>query len=175
MGIFDWVKQKQEDKRKAKEAEEELRRQAEAEISDEVVKIKKDKIKAQILSEARGDKKPESKGMTMLKQLGDEFKNSSIGNTEQMDKLLGKRATGPQMKGGMQQPDQFSTERLMGAIGGGKQNVKTSEITGRSVNTKQDLAGTLGGRGPSEEKLRMMAGVKDNTESLKKMSRLKKE
>jgi len=162
MGIFDWVKHKQEDKRKTKEAEDELRRQAEAEVSEEVIKIKKDKIKQQILSEARGEKKPEGKGSQLLKQLGDEFKNSNIGNSEQMDKLLGKRNNS--VTSGKQE-DNFSTDRLMGVIGGKK----------KSANTNHDYAGALGGSGPTSDKLRMLTGVKVNTKGIKKMSRLRKE
>ena len=51
MGILDWIKNKQEEKNKVKEEENELRRQVESEVSEEVIKIKKDKIKEEILSE----------------------------------------------------------------------------------------------------------------------------
>lgn len=173
MGLFDWVKQKQDEKRKAKEAEEELRRQAEAEVSDQVVEIKKQKIKEQILAEARGEKKEESKGMKMLKQLGDEFKQSNLGDDKQMEKLLGRSSKVPIPPDGIKQ-DNFSTGRLMDAIGGRTKNVNTGVIASKPVNTKKDIAGTLGGSGPTNDKLKLMAGMKDNSENLRKMSRLKK-
>jgi hypothetical protein len=172
MGLFDWVKQKQEDKRKAKEVEDELRRQAEAEVSDQVIQIKKEKIKEQILAEARGEKKEDGKGAKLLKALGEEFKQSNLGDDKQMEKLLGKRST---TNTPVSEKDNFSTERLMNTIGGQRKTVNTNVIVSKPVDTKKDISGTLGGSGPTNDKLRLMAGIKDNTENLKKMSRLKKD
>lgn len=174
MGLFDWVKQKQDEKKKAKEAEDELRRQAEAEVSDEVIEIRKQKIKNQILAEARGEKKEEGKGAKLLKALGEEFKQSNLGDDRQMGKLLGKGSNTQASQTSVKQQDNFTTDRLMSAIGGQRRTVNTDVISNKPLDTKKNLAGTLGGSGPTNDKLRLMAGIKDNSDNLRKMSKLKK-
>lgn len=156
MGVFDWLKNKQEEKRKVKEGEDELRRQAEEEVSEEVIKIRKEKIKQDILAEARGEKKADDgKGSKLLKALGNEFKQSNLGNNEQMEKLLGKQG---QAKG-TTTSDGLKTDRLMEMIGS-KKTANTNVIQGKSINTNRNFAELLGGQGASNEKLRDMLGKK---------------
>ena len=88
MGLFDWTK------KKVNEEDEQLRKEAEAEVAEEIKKIKKEKIKKELLAEARGENKPkENRGIEMLKMLGSDFKSSNVGTSEQMEKMLGKSGT----------------------------------------------------------------------------------
>jgi len=155
MGILDWIKNKQEEKNKVKEEENELRRQVESEVSEEVIKIKKDKIKEEILSEARGEKKEDGKGIKLLKGLGDEFKQSNIGNSEQLEKLIGKQG---QTKG-KETSDGLRTDRLMEMIGS-KKTANIDTIQGKGINTNKNFAELLGGSGVSDDKIKLMSGAK---------------
>ena len=89
MGLFDWVKKKKDKQKQKVDDDKLLREEVMNEMSDEILAIRKEKIRQEILAEENGEKK--KGGSEFLKKLGEEFKTSNLGGNIQMEKLLGKK------------------------------------------------------------------------------------
>jgi hypothetical protein len=171
MGIFNWVKKKQDAKKQKEDEEKLLREQVFEEIGDEIIEIRKNKIKEEILAKERGEK-VEGKS-DFFKKLGQEF--SPLGTNTQMDKLLGKQTT--------QQTQQTNNNNIIN-------NDKISQmigVTNKDV-TKKDIAGimgydkklrddgvqVIGGSPVNEDKIRRFTSLGSNTNEEKLKNLLKR-
>jgi len=72
MGLFDWVKKKKDKQKQKVDDDKLLREEVMNEMSDEILAIRKEKIRQEILAEENGEKK--KGGSEFLKKLGEEFK-----------------------------------------------------------------------------------------------------
>ncbi len=155
MGLFDWVKKKQEAKKQQEEENKLLREEVEKEISDEIIGMRKEKIKQEILAKERGEK-TKSKGSEFFKKLGEEFKGLPVGGNEQMDRLIGKgKSLQNTTTDGLQSSDKISE-----MLGSKKSNDVTKKdiagILGYNTNTKKDSVDIIGGSKVDDEKLKKL-------------------
>jgi len=162
MGLKDlWNKtsfaRKAEEDKAKKEEDELLRAKVREEIKPELERIKMERIKEEELAKAKGTYVEPEKKKNPLAALGEEFKSSSIGSNEQMEKILGKSGTqaagrGNRISGAGSGSQLMSTERLLDTVTSTKKidtNRDFGSMLGKDkVQKDRDIPGMLGrGRG----------------------------
>jgi hypothetical protein len=151
-----FARKAEEDKIKKTE-DETLRAKVREEIKPEIERIKMEKIKEEELARARGTYVEPEKKKNPLAMLGEEFKSSSIGSNDQMEKILGKSGTqaagrGNRISGSGSGSQLMSTEKLLDTVTSSKKidtNKDFGSMLGKEkVQKERDIPGMLGrGRG----------------------------
>jgi hypothetical protein len=134
--------------------QDELRKEVMEEIRPEIKQIMKDKIKEEEIEKIKSGN---IKKKNFLVQLGEEFKGSTIGSNEQMDRMLGKQSNIDKTSllsgskntkdyGDMMGTGKLNTNRDFGSLMGSKKDFKKDNKDILGLEKKQDdIADKIGG------------------------------